>query len=247
MPKQIHLLIAAVLFAVVSTQTNSAEAQHLRSGQPLQAGFRWLGQGWSAGYHHCNPGPNTDYYNPWTAHNSMLISKMPGYQQGHNQYGNAYGQPSHAYSNHSNWGQGHTQSIEPTFVPTDDDSDEDDTDNDFDTGDSTDDDSDVGSDDDADFEDPSFDEDGAFGEEDAFEEFEDGSDFESEAGSSTRASEAGSSSKTNTSGSRTKAIESGSGSKASEAGSKTKASKTGFSRLEPGSFDAMDLNSYMSN
>jgi len=251
MPKQIHLLIAAVLFTLISTQTDSSDAQNLRSRQPLQAGFRWLGQGWSAGYHHRDPGPNTDYYNPWTAHNSMLISKMPGYQDPrHSQYGNQYGHPNASYQNysdHSNWDQDLTQSIEPTFIPTDADpneepDDEDDTSNDFDTGDSSDDDSDFGSDENADFEDSSFDDDDAFDKEDsAFDDFD--SDFESEAGSSSKTPEAGSGTKTSGSGTKS----SGSGAKASKSGSGTKATKTGFSRLEPGSFDAMDLNSFIPN
>lgn len=50
------------------------------SAQPLQKPLRWLGQGFSAGYHRCNPGPDVDYYNPWNAHNSMLISNLPQFQ-----------------------------------------------------------------------------------------------------------------------------------------------------------------------
>ena len=51
--------------------------------------LRWLGQGFSDGYHQCNPGPNSDYYNPYTAHNSMLISRNPG----------MYGMPQHQVQN----------------------------------------------------------------------------------------------------------------------------------------------------
>ncbi len=50
----------------------------LSSAQQTRRPLRWLGQGISDGYHQCNPGPNSDYYNPYTAHNSMLISQNPG-------------------------------------------------------------------------------------------------------------------------------------------------------------------------
>jgi hypothetical protein len=231
MPKQIHTIFAAVLLAVICLQTPTVDAQNLRSRQPLQLGFRWLGQGWSAGYHHQNPGPNTDYYNPYTAHNSMLISRMPGYQTGHGQYGHHSGLPASAYSDYSHgssWDQGHAaQSIQPTFLPVDDgdlDSDEDD-DNDFETDDMP----EVNSDpdepgsirvnedsgEDADFEESSF------GDDDVFDDF----DADSDAGSMTK--------------------EPGSSTKGS--GSGTKATKTGFSTAEPGGFDAMDLQSFMVN
>ena len=55
----------------------------------IQRPLRWLGQGFSDGYHKCNPGPNSDYYNPYTAHNSMLISQNPG----------MYGMPQHQVQN----------------------------------------------------------------------------------------------------------------------------------------------------
>ncbi len=40
--------------------------------------MRWAGHGIGPGYHWRNPGPNTDYYNPWTMHNSHLISQPFG-------------------------------------------------------------------------------------------------------------------------------------------------------------------------
>ena len=67
--------IAFAAFAVVTMLTSAATAQ------PLQKPFRWLGEGFSAGYHRCTPGPDTSYYNPWTVHNSMLISKLPQFQR----------------------------------------------------------------------------------------------------------------------------------------------------------------------
>jgi len=66
-------------FALVAIVTISSFSS-FASAQPIQQPLRWLGQGFSAGYHRCNPGPDTSYYNPWSAHNSMLISKLPQFQ-----------------------------------------------------------------------------------------------------------------------------------------------------------------------
>ena len=59
-------VIATVLVVTVFTSVSSAQ---LRPRQPL---LRWMGQGFGDGYHQCNPGPNSDYYNPYSAHNSLL-------------------------------------------------------------------------------------------------------------------------------------------------------------------------------
>ena len=221
MPKKIHFIFAAVLFALIGNQTTSVEAQHLRSRQPFQAGFRWLGQGWSAGYHHQNPGPNSDYYNPYTAHNSMLVSRMPQYQTGHHQYGNHSILPHSSFPNHSgsSWDQGPGQSIQPTFVPVDDEADNE---NDFKPADPpsvTADSEEPGSihvDEDLD-EDAGFEE-SSFGDQDAFDDIE-AESFGSESkssGSDTKSS--GSESKS--SGSDTKS----SGSESKSSGSDTKSS-----------------------
>ena len=277
MPKKIHFIFAAVLFALIGNQTTTVEAQyHLRSRQPFQAGFRWLGQGWSAGYHHQNPGPNSDYYNPYTAHNSMLISRMPQYQTGHHQYGNHSILPHSSFPNHSgsSWDQGPGQSIQPTFVPVDD-VDEADNENDFKPADPpsvTADSEEPGSihvDEDLD-EDAGFEE-SSFGDQDAFDDIEaesfgsesksSGSDTKSSgsesksSGSDTKSS--GSESKPSGSGTKSSIPESkpsgshtkpsGSGSGSKASGSKTKASKTGFSREEPGSLKSLDFESFMVN
>ncbi len=69
----LYMLLSAVLLTTVMTSVSSAQWNGSRqtSLRPL----RFLGQGWGAGYHHCNPGPNVDYYNPYSAHNSALISQ----------------------------------------------------------------------------------------------------------------------------------------------------------------------------
>lgn len=49
---------------------------------------RWGGEWFSDGYHRGNPGPNSDYYNPYTAHNSLLISENP--EAAYHVYPNGY-------------------------------------------------------------------------------------------------------------------------------------------------------------
>ena len=67
------LLVSALLLTTVFSSESSA--QRLRSGlQGQRRPLRILGHGWSAGYHWRTPGPNSDYYNPYSAHNSMLKS-----------------------------------------------------------------------------------------------------------------------------------------------------------------------------
>ena len=48
-----------------------------------QRALRWLGQGFGDGYHRQNPGYDTSYYNPYSAHNSRLISQSPEYMAIH--------------------------------------------------------------------------------------------------------------------------------------------------------------------
>lgn len=70
--------IAKIAFAAIAV---TVMLTSVASAQPFQKPLRWLGDGFSAGYHRCTPGPDTSYYNPWNAHNSMLISKLPQFQQ----------------------------------------------------------------------------------------------------------------------------------------------------------------------
>ena len=62
----IAMLMVACLFQV------EAEAQRWR---PLQQTHRALGLWSGSGYHHCAPGPHSGYYNPYTAHNSGLVTQ----------------------------------------------------------------------------------------------------------------------------------------------------------------------------
>jgi hypothetical protein len=55
------------------TEVNCS-AQRAIWSQPGQKPARWLGSGWSAGYHWRNPGHDSSYYNPYSPHNSLRIS-----------------------------------------------------------------------------------------------------------------------------------------------------------------------------
>lgn len=77
------LLVSAVLLTTAFSSESSA--QWRRSGlQGQKRPLRVLGHGYSGGYHWRNPGPNSDYYNPYSAHNSLLMSHQEagGSQQG---------------------------------------------------------------------------------------------------------------------------------------------------------------------
>ena len=56
--------LSIVMVVTILSSVGSAQIK-----RPL----RWLGEGFSDGYHRCAPGPNSDYYNPYTAHNSYLL------------------------------------------------------------------------------------------------------------------------------------------------------------------------------
>ena len=66
------LTIAVVLFAVLLSLTSECQAQRRRFVPGQQTG-RFLGVFQGPGYHCADAGQNTDYYNPYSAHNSKLI------------------------------------------------------------------------------------------------------------------------------------------------------------------------------
>ena len=97
--KNARLLFAfsfTALFVCMSSDSES-HAQHRRRQAGAELG-RFLGFGYGNGYHCRTPGPNTDYYNPYSEHNSHLVSH---YQQGSN------------FSNHYYNGGG----IDQNYVP----------------------------------------------------------------------------------------------------------------------------------
>jgi len=65
MPSKRILGFGLSLVIVVTVFSSIGSAQ-------LKRPLRWLGQGFSDGYHQCNPGPNSDYYNPYSVHNTYL-------------------------------------------------------------------------------------------------------------------------------------------------------------------------------
>jgi hypothetical protein len=72
-------LLLVGIFA--SMMTSLADAQ-VRSPQKLgRRLMQWSGYGWGPGYHSCRPGPDTSYYQTWTAHNSFLLSEQFPYNQ----------------------------------------------------------------------------------------------------------------------------------------------------------------------
>ena len=66
-----RVLIFVLCLVMVVTIFSSLSSAQVR--RPL----RWLGHGYSDGYNRCNPGPISDYYNPYSAHNSRLVSQPP--------------------------------------------------------------------------------------------------------------------------------------------------------------------------
>ncbi len=118
----LYMLLSAVLLTTVMTSVSSA--QWLGSRQTSLRPLRFLGQGWGSGYHHRNPGPNVDYYNPYNAHNSSLVSQggmMAGSYGGYQSYSMDGGStPFSSYApsstmNSSNFNSLPGGSLQPTF------------------------------------------------------------------------------------------------------------------------------------
>lgn len=145
------VITAAVLLAWQVIEIEHADAQ-LRSHQPLQRMGRALGMGQGVGYHWRSPGPNTDYYNPYTPTNSYLVSqhgRPAAGPYGYTGYGAAPGTsqgipysvyaPTDGVAKPNGYDSGlQGQSLNPSFEPMEDEDDkelsQDDNDNDFDTG-----------------------------------------------------------------------------------------------------------------
>ena len=61
--------------AMVTLMTTHSLAQI----RPAQRVLRLIGQGYGDGYNLCAPAANSNYYNPYSAHNSFLVSQSPKY------------------------------------------------------------------------------------------------------------------------------------------------------------------------
>lgn len=110
------ICFAAALVAVATLFPSESSAQ-------LRRPLRWLGEGYSDGYHRCNPGPNSDYYNPYNAHNSYLISKDPRFQQPVQPQNQQirYGVPYSVYAapmHNASFGHANSQTLTPSPPPS---------------------------------------------------------------------------------------------------------------------------------
>jgi hypothetical protein len=73
---KLGLALLITLFSVALVQ--EADAQWYPYGaRPVRSLDRWLGIGYSAGYHTQNPGPDSDYYQPYSDLNTGLQSWLP--------------------------------------------------------------------------------------------------------------------------------------------------------------------------
>ena len=117
------LTLAVALFAVLSSLTSECQAQQRRF-VPFQEINRFLGVFQGAGYHCANPGQNTDYYNPYSAHNSRLVypnEPARGVGQGYMLF-DADSVPHSSYtgrdqSQHSVFESLPGQTVQPNFEP----------------------------------------------------------------------------------------------------------------------------------
>ena len=89
-----------ILLAVCFCFADTASAQF----RPLHRAGRFLGIGWGNGYHTHSPGPVSNYYSPYTMHNSHRIS---------NGFGGA-----NVYSGHSQWHPNTRFTPAPSVAPS---------------------------------------------------------------------------------------------------------------------------------
>ena len=75
--KNARLLFAFSFVAIFGSFLieSESQAQIFSRRPPGQELGRFLGLGWGNGYHCRTPGPQADYYNPYSAHNSHLVSR----------------------------------------------------------------------------------------------------------------------------------------------------------------------------
>lgn len=137
------LVTVCLCLGLLATAMSSADAQYRRPFQVVPRVNRALGHWNGFGYHTCNPGPDSSYYNPWTQKNSFLISQSPEFLSrfGHEQIptpmellhsGSTYQQS--AYGAQSAYGSDVDvpSTLNADFVPNDRDEDEEDEDIDVD-------------------------------------------------------------------------------------------------------------------
>jgi hypothetical protein len=63
--------------AILGFANNAAAQWYPAGSHPVRSLDRWLGIGYGPGYHSGNPGPDSDYYQPYSDLNSGLQSWLP--------------------------------------------------------------------------------------------------------------------------------------------------------------------------
>lgn len=73
---KLGLALLVTLFSLALVQDATAQ-WYPYGARPVRSVDRWLGLGYSAGYHTQNPGPDSDYYQPYSDLNTGLQSWLP--------------------------------------------------------------------------------------------------------------------------------------------------------------------------
>lgn len=73
---KLGLALLITLFSLALVQDAAAQ-WYPYGARPVRSVDRWLGIGYSAGYHTRNPGPDADYYQPYSDLNTGLQSWLP--------------------------------------------------------------------------------------------------------------------------------------------------------------------------
>lgn len=115
------LIIAVVLFAVLSSLASDCQAQRrFVLGQEVN---RFLGLWHGPGFHCNTPGQNTDYYNPYSAHNSVLTyhndpyNRYPGIRGFDSETVPHASYTSRGKDQHSVFESAPGQTVQPRFEP----------------------------------------------------------------------------------------------------------------------------------
>lgn len=67
---KLKLFTCCTFATAIAICSLAAECQAQVDHRPAFRLFRWMGQGYSSGYHECNPGPDTSYYSPYSRANT---------------------------------------------------------------------------------------------------------------------------------------------------------------------------------
>ncbi len=73
-------VVLGILAWITATDESHGQQRWTHLLRPDQGTARFLGLGYGHGYHKSNPGPNSDYYNPYTTQNNSRISRGTEHQ-----------------------------------------------------------------------------------------------------------------------------------------------------------------------